>query len=215
MSSKRGTFICFEGIDHSGKTTQARLASQSIPDSVILTFPDRSSVTGQLINGYLTSQGAGKSLEDHVLHLLFAANRWEKAQEIEKLLQEGKTVITDRYTYSGVAYTCAKNAAKGQTFTTEWCMACERGLVRPDVVIYFDIDVETALSRGEEGGKKQERYETAPFLTAVHDVYEKLFDDKFWIRVDASRTKEEITADVMRIIKETKEKNQSSPVNII
>ena len=78
----RGAFICFEGIDHCGKSTQARLVAAKLAEESgeskvhIVTFPDRSSPTGTLINGYLTDKT--KTLEDHVVHLLYAANRWEK-----------------------------------------------------------------------------------------------------------------------------------------
>ena len=81
-SVERGAFICFEGIDHSGKSTQARLVAEKLGNELgsarvrVVTFPDRSSPTGVLINGYLTDKT--KALEDHVVHLLYAANRWEK-----------------------------------------------------------------------------------------------------------------------------------------
>ena len=78
----RGAFICFEGIDHSGKSTQARRVAERLAAEPgcagvrVVTFPDRTSPTGVLINGYLTDKS--KTLDDHVVHLLYAANRWEK-----------------------------------------------------------------------------------------------------------------------------------------
>jgi len=206
--SGRGAFICFEGIDHSGKSTQARLVAEKLGSEVgsasvrVMTFPDRSSPTGVLINGYLTDKS--KTLEDHVVHLLYAANRWEKMGEIEKLLEEGVTVIADRYTYSGIAYTLAKDRVSKKdnpVFSYEWCIACERGLLRPDKVIFFDIDVKTALERGNAGGKSQERYETSPFLSAVKSVYdEELVDKSFWHIIDAHAKPEEITSQVMDVV---------------
>lgn len=132
--------------------------------------------------------------------------------EIEALLASGVTVIADRYTYSGIAYTLAKDrVADKAVFSYEWCIACERGLLRPDAVVFFDIDVATALQRGDAGGKSQERYETSPFLAAVKGVYDnELRDPAFWHTIDAHATAEAVTDAVMplvhRIIEDARDK---------
>ena len=66
-----------------------------------------------------------------MIHLLFTINRWELKQKIIDSLMEGKHLILDRYSYSGVAYT----AAKGIDFN--WAMVTEQGLPKPDIVIYL------------------------------------------------------------------------------
>ena len=68
-------------------------------------FPDRSTNIGAIINSYL---GCKKELEDHVVHLLFSANRWEMEKEIINTLMSGTSVLIDRYAYSGVAFSAAK-----------------------------------------------------------------------------------------------------------
>ena len=134
-------------------------------------------------------------------------------KEIEALLGAGVTVIVDRYAYSGIAYTLAKDRiaqsggrGKAPEFSYEWCIACERGLLRPDAVVYFDIDVETALRRGEASGKAQERYETAAFLAAVRAVYEDEFREEGFLRVDARAPPDEITERVVAIVAATMER---------
>lgn len=62
-----------------------------------------------LIKHYFLIQG---ELNDETVHLLFSANRWEKLKEIKELLASGKTLVIDRYAFSGVAY----SAAKGMLF---------------------------------------------------------------------------------------------------
>ena len=77
---KRGTFIVFEGCDRSGKTTVCKklvdfLNDKKLEKAKFMRFPDRTTEVGSAINDYLKGQ---KELDDHVIHLLFSANRWEK-----------------------------------------------------------------------------------------------------------------------------------------
>jgi dTMP kinase len=128
----RGTFIVFEGIDHCGKSTQLRklskhLTTKGIPN-VVVCFPERSTPIGKQIDAYL--QGT-KELNDQTLHRMFCQNRWEFKDEILQHIAVGKSVIIDRYAYSGVAYT----SAKGLDF--EWCKEGDRGLPAPDKVIFL------------------------------------------------------------------------------
>ena len=95
----------FEGCERSGKTTQVtRLNSVGRP-TVMWRFSDRTTSSGAIINSYL---GCKKELEDHVVHLLFSANRWELRKDILETLESGTSVCIDRYAYSGVAFSAAK-----------------------------------------------------------------------------------------------------------
>lgn len=70
-------------------------------------FPDRTTPIGKILNSYLSNPAT--ELDDRAVHLLFAANRWEVARKIESAVErDGKIVIADRYTWSGVAYSRAK-----------------------------------------------------------------------------------------------------------
>lgn len=59
-----------------------------------------------MINGYLTGNA---QQDDHSIHLLFSANRWEAIQEILKDIGSGVTIIIDRYSFSGAVYSAAKD----------------------------------------------------------------------------------------------------------
>jgi dTMP kinase len=74
-----------------------------------------------MINSYLQSK---TEMDDGAIHLLFSANRWEKRAAMEAKLQSGVTLVVDRYSYSGVAFTAAK---KMEGLDLEWCKAPERG----------------------------------------------------------------------------------------
>lgn len=118
MSLKRGALIIIEGVDRSGKSTQCRklvgsLESKGIKAKLI-NFPDRSTHTGGLINKYLTEKNC--SLNDKAIHLLFSANRWESYDKMKDLLNQGCTLIVDRYSYSGIAFSSVKKRKNFKQF---------------------------------------------------------------------------------------------------
>ena len=99
-------------------------------------------------------------LNDEAVHLLFAMNRWEKKEQIIDTLTQGTSIVCDRYAYSGVAY----SASKGLDF--EWCLNADRGLIKPDLVIYINVSMETIKARSGFG---DERYEKVEFQQRVRD----------------------------------------------
>ncbi|KAG6040797.1 hypothetical protein E4U41_007014 [Claviceps citrina] len=153
----RGAFIVLEGVDRSGKTTQVRLLEQRFKaegrDVKRMGFPDRTTPIGQMIDGYLKSN---VPMEDHVVHLLFSANRWEAADEIKCLLARGTTILCDRFYHSGIVYSAAK---LNPSLSLSWARAPEKGLPRPDLVLFLDLDEEAARARGGWGGEVYERAE--------------------------------------------------------
>ncbi|KAH8232840.1 hypothetical protein KR026_000843 [Drosophila bipectinata] len=183
---KRGALIVFEGCDRSGKSTQSRrlaelLKSKGIPTES-LNFPDRSTNIGQVVNGYLTNS---KDLSDEVIHLLFTSNRWELMGKLRQKLLAGTTLIVDRYSYSGVAY----SVAKGMDF--EWCYAPERGLIKPDAVFYLRAAPESLAKRSEFG---EERYEKVEFQSRVSAVFDRICSNEstYWHQLDASQTADDL-----------------------
>eukprot|EP00249_Psilotum_nudum_P006230 c19566_g1_i1 orf=272-916(+) len=172
----RGALIVLEGLDRSGKSSQcARLFSflenRGVPVE-LWRFPDRTTAVGQTISSYLSSKA---ELDDNTIHLLFSANRWEKRFLMESKLKAGLTVVVDRYSFSGVAY----SAAKG--LDLDWCKAPEMGLPAPDLVLYLNIPAEIAAERGGYGG---ERYEHLNFQKKVAEKFQLLYDPT-WQIVDA------------------------------
>jgi dTMP kinase len=122
---RRGAFIVLEGIDRCGKTTQSTRLRETLTNlghpTTALRFPDRTTTIGKLIDAYLAQ---GKEIDDRAIHLLFSANRWELAAQLEAQLRGGDNVVVDRYCYSGIAFTSAKG------LPLEWCKAPEVGLPR-------------------------------------------------------------------------------------
>ncbi|XP_011548046.2 thymidylate kinase [Plutella xylostella] len=175
---KRGALIVIEGIDRTGKSTQCKalvdnLQKKQVP-AEYANFPARNTEIGKVINSYLTSS---KDLPDEAIHLLFSANRWERAQSIVDTLERGISVVVDRYCYSGVAFTAAKG------LDINWCKAPDAGLPRPDRVFFLTMPLECVKQRKGFG---DERYEVLDFQKKVSQTYESLKEDN-WLVLDASR----------------------------
>lgn len=178
-SAMRGALIVLEGCDRSGKTTQCAklveaLNSMKIPAKK-LSFPDRSTPIGSLINDYLSRK---IELPDRSVHLLFSANRWELEPEIRKQIESGITLIVDRYSYSGVVFTSAK-----QCVDFKWCCGPENGLPKPDIVMFLKLSTGEMAKRSGFG---DERYENIEFQKKVDINYDKFKNDNF-IQVDAAQ----------------------------
>lgn len=120
---KRGAFILFEGCDRSGKSTQvAKLVQRLQADGSkveAMRFPDRTTEIGKMIDAYLR---CATHLDDRAVHLLFSANRWECRERILALLEQGTSIVCDRYTFSGVAFSASKVG-----MDVEWCKAPDEG----------------------------------------------------------------------------------------
>ena len=164
----RGSLIVLEGVDRSGKTTLSRRLAEAIPGAVLFHFPDRTTPVGRVIDLCLSKR---VTVNDEALHVLMSKNRWEKCDEIKSALLSGKTVICDRYCYSGVAYTMAKELL-GRS--PAWHKGPDIGLPRPDIVLYLDTDPEEAAQREGYGN---ELYERVAFQAKVRREYEKLRDE--------------------------------------
>lgn len=180
-----------EGVDKAGKTTQCKKLVQALQQSgrpaEMMRFPDRTTTIGQLISAYLEKKS---DLEDHTVHLLFSANRWELVPLMKKKLEQGTTLIVDRYAFSGVAFTSAKPG-----FSLDWCKKPDVGLPKPDLVMFLQLSPAEAALRGQFG---EERYETSVFQRAVQQKFEHLMNDPSvsWQVIDASQSVENVHEDI-------------------
>lgn len=177
MSVKRGALIVLEGCDRSGKTTQCKqLGKSSYPPagkfhllSVVfffipfgvqvasllsaggkaqyMNFPNRSTPSGRLIDEFLRNKS---EFDQEAIHLLFTVNRWECKRRMEELLLAGTSIVVDRYSYSGVAYSVAKG------LSLDWCKNTEANLLKPDLVLLLSLSDEAIQRRGGFGAERWE-----------------------------------------------------------
>jgi len=185
----RGHLIVFEGLDQSGKQTQAerlrdRLTAMGRKVRLV-SFPDYSTHIGDELARALAGE---REYSAEVMQLLYVANRYEWKQALQQLLEDGWFVVCDRYTASSVAY--------GEAFglDAEWLTEVQRFLPPPSATVMLDIAPETAVTRKSVD---RDRYERDLALQArVRDSYHRLAERNGWLLLDGDRTKEEIAADV-------------------
>ncbi|GAA6067209.1 thymidylate kinase [Tachysurus ichikawai] len=207
MSCRRGALIVLEGVDKAGKTTQCKKLVHALQQSgrpaEMMRFPDRTTQIGQLISSYLEKKN---NLEDHTVHLLFSANRWELVPQMKKKLEQGITLVVDRYAFSGVAFTSAK-----PDFSLEWCKNPDVGLPKPDLVMFLQLNPSVAAGRGEFG---TERYETSSFQRTVQQRFEQLMKDPSvnWKVIDAARSIEVVHSEIKVLCENVINTSENLPI---
>ena len=155
----RGLFVTFEGIDRSGKTTQAELLSRALGDDAVGVREPGGTEAGELVRTIL--KDATVPLAPETEALLFAAARAELVgQVILPALAEGRVVISDRFLDSSLAYQGGarglgiEDVAHVNRFATR--------SLRPDLTFLLEIDTATAASRAGESDRFEEEGDAAP-----------------------------------------------------
>jgi dTMP kinase len=191
--SPKGLLIAFEGLDQSGKQTQAERLKVEIEGRgrtcVLLDFPAYETRIGQEIHEAL--HGARDYGAD-VMQLLYVANRYEKKGKIERLLAGGAVVVCDRYMASSIAY------GEAQSVDGDWLCEIQRFLPPPDVTILLDIAPETAAHRKSSNRDKYER--DLALLSRVRDSYLRQASAGGWVRLDGARAKDVVAAEVLMAV---------------
>lgn len=129
-----------------------------------------------------------------------------------ELLNNGTHIVMDRYAYSGVAFSAAKNIP---SMDLAWCKQPDTGLPMPDVIYFMDIPLEKAALRGGFGG---ERYEKPEFQKIVREQFQSLenecstLDKTIWTLIDAGDTIENIAEGLLNRSKEVIERSSTRPI---
>ena len=184
--------IVFEGGDQAGKKTQSALLEKKLKSAKIKTtlfsFPDYSTPIGKEINKYLHGK---RKFPPQVIHCLLAANRWEKLDEIKKAQQKNSIVIMNRYRESNLVYGLV-NGLK-----LEWLENLDSGLPKSDLVIVLDVPQTESFSRKRSNRDRFEK--NKDFSNKISRTYRKMAVKKKWKIVDATKSKQEVHEDIMKI----------------
>lgn len=189
----RGKFICIEGVDGSGKTTQARKLVRSLRgkdyDAVYTTEPSTGKI-GALIRGFVLSRRSRVPIALEAL--LFAADRVDHVQtEVEPLLKQGKIVVCDRYLSSSLAY----QGAVG--LDLHWMDCINKFALKPDLTLFLDIPPDVAIGRLK---RKRSVMETLRNLVKVRDGYLSLVQQQRMVALDGNKSIDEIARDILEAV---------------
>jgi dTMP kinase len=195
--ASRGVFVCFEGGEGAGKSTQARLLQERLETDghvVLLTHEPGDTPVGQDVRRIVLSPETGH-LADRTEALLYAA---DKAEHVEKIVQpaldRGEVVITDRYVDSTLAYQGAGRALDGADL--EWVARWATGDLRPHLTVLLDLEPSAGLTRFEERDRIEG--ESIEFHRRVREEFLRLAkaDPDHYLVLDAHLAVDEIAADV-------------------
>jgi dTMP kinase len=187
-------FITFEGIDRSGKTTQAKLLAKALGDEALLVREPGGTPAAERIRDLVKEPGV--ELSPIAETLLFGAARAGLIDDvIRPALEAGRSVISDRYVDSTVAY---QGGARGLGIDrieelNEWIT----GGLWPDVTFLLELPPSLARERGVEDDRFEREGEE--LQRAVEAAYGELAvrHPERYVRIDAGRSKQEVHADVL------------------
>ena len=164
------------------------LKAQKIKTAVF-EFPDYSTVIGKEINNYLRGK---RKFPPEIIHYLYAANRWEKLEELEKSAAKNSILIMNRYYHSNLVYGIANGLKE------KWLQKLDEGLPKTDLVIVLDVSQRESFSRKKS--KRDEFEKNKDFSKKISQIYRRLAKKHRWKLIDASGTKQETHKIILKII---------------
>ncbi len=201
---RKGVFICVEGLDGCGKTTQTKLLVERLKkkgyDAIYTAEPSRGKI-GSFIKKYCLH---GETRVSSIVEaLLFAADRFEHVEkEVISALNEGKLVVSDRYVYSSLAY----QGAAG--LDLEWIEKINEHAIRPDLAIFIDVEPETVIQRLKPRKSVMENLGTQ---WKVREVYMKFVEKEELVKIDGNNSKQEVADDILTVVLRFLEKQFKKP----
>jgi dTMP kinase len=181
----RGRLVAFEGLDQSGKQTQALRLRQALEASgvsvVSFDFPDYTTPIGREIGAAL---GRQRTFPPDCLQLLYVANRCEHRPAIESALAAGQWVVCDRYLASSIAY------GEAQGLDPAWLSEIQQYLPPATLTVLLDIAPETAVQRKTTGRDRYER--DLSLLARVRESYRRQAQQADWVLINGELPKNEV-----------------------
>jgi dTMP kinase len=186
----KGLLIAFEGLDQSGKQTQAERLRDALTERGrlvrLLSFPAYETALGMEIERALRGT---RDYSAEVMQLLYIANRYEHKRQIEEDTARGTVLVCDRYLASSVAY------GEAQGLDGAWLTEIQKNLPQPDLTFLLDIAPEVSARRKTQDRDRYER--DLALLGRVRDSYLGQAKRNSWVVLDANRDRDAVASDVL------------------
>jgi len=195
-------FIVFEGIDGSGKSTQARLLAQALQARGLPVLATRQPSDGAVGKVMRSATDGILPLENETMALLVAADRFQHVHdEIKPALAAGKFVICDRFYHSSFAFQGIDDGAFARVAAYNAQVIASQ---KPDITFFLDVPPEECMHRITAGRNYGGRYDSVAQLTAVRARYLQIFaqvqPEEIICMLNGSASKEAIAAQVLATI---------------
>ena len=195
QQGQQGHLIALEGLDQSGKQTQAERLLDAFRaagrKAEFLTFPAYETALGKEIDDALQGK---REYQPDTLQLLYIANRFEFRPTIESWLAAGTMVVCDRYLASSIAYGQAQGVDAG------WLTEIQKPLPQPSLTLLLDMPPEVSLARKKADRDKFER--DMPLLQRVRESYlQQAAASPSWVRIVAEQPKEGVAAEIIKHVR--------------
>jgi len=216
----KGKFIVIDGADGSGKKTQTDLLIKKLKSqkkkAVMFDFPQYDKFFGKLVKRYLSGEFGGlNEVDAHLASVLYAADRWQAKDEIEKYLNNGYIVISNRYAESNMTHQTAKiKSPKKQKEFLKFLDEMEFQnfqIPRADLVVYLDVPVDIGQKlikkRGDISHKVDIHENNIGYLKATQNQYRKLCaSNRHWKKIECTQrneilSREKIAEKVWQVVK--------------
>jgi dTMP kinase len=185
--------IVFEGLDQSGKQTQAEMLRDRLKQdgrkARLVSFPDYGTSIGEEIARALQGE---RDYGPDVMQLLYVANRYERKPDLQRWLDGGLTLVCDRYLASTIAY------GEAQGLDPAWLAEIQRFLPPASLTIMLDIAPETAVQRKAVDRDRYER--DLAMQERVRESYRRQAAAGRWVVINGERSKDQVAADVFTAV---------------
>ncbi len=199
---EKGKLIVLEGLDGTGKATQARIIKETLEKKgktvVNYAYPNYESKYGKIIGSFLRGD---QNLDVGELFLLYLIDMVNEMKSMKDNLNSGKFVIVDRFFFSTIAY----QSSGGFDYEKAKEIVQILDMPRPDIVLLLDANIDVSSERKSKQKEDQggtDRFEKdVPFLQKVKQVYYILLKEKFyagdWVLINSGKTVEEVSKPIL------------------
>lgn len=201
----RGFLISIEGMDTAGKSTQAKLLYEKLVSKgkkvKLIHFPNYSDCIGEYIGEILSNKEKFNAIDKEALQLLYVADQLNAQKNyIQKYLEEGYTVIVDRYDLSTIAYYAVTANLNLPCAINTVYHKYQIGFIRPDITYILNLPKEEVAKRKNVFDNMEKLNDIGKISDIYKEMPDYIFDHRYFVAIDATMSVEDVHKEIYRYI---------------